>query len=84
MKDIPHIFQLNQHLTAIEIQDALNERLRQLRSIVGCMLSNREDDEYMPCEVFEGVMDTIYDYLEDIEHLQCRLEEQTRPVTIES
>lgn len=72
------IFILNPFATALNLKDAIDERLIKARAIANCLLS-QDDNHYEPSKgALHGAVWAIDDYLDEVEHLENRLKEREK------
>jgi hypothetical protein len=65
------IYILKENLTALELQDAIDDRITKLHAIICCMRSNYASELQVTDEVIHDVIACCCDLLEEIELLRC-------------
>ncbi|MGD9153112.1 MAG: hypothetical protein PVG30_05610 [Gammaproteobacteria bacterium] len=68
------IFILKPYATALELKDAIDERLIKAKAITGCLLSQDYDLHESNHAIFNGAVWAIEDYLDEIELMNGKLQ----------
>ncbi|MGD9153691.1 MAG: hypothetical protein PVG30_08605 [Gammaproteobacteria bacterium] len=67
------IFALKPFVTALELKDAIDERLIKAKAITGCLLSQDYDLHESNHAIFNGAIWVIESIIDEIEFLEDRL-----------
>ena len=68
-----NIFILNPSITILNLKDAIDERLIKARAIASCLLSQDNGHHEPSYNALHGAIWAIDDYLDEIEHLENKL-----------